>query len=239
MDQAELDNLDERIRRAKAAIAERASLAARRPAIAAEHAEAAEICQHTAARVDKERADIDKAREGGVWSFLRGVVGDRDARIGKEVQEARAAEARHAEAVAYRDRLAAELAKLDGRIKALASAEAELEEARRAAHRAPRVRTASRGAELTRIAEQIGDLAATRREITEALAAGDGALAALHAMEGNLRAAREWGIADMGSGSLMVDEMKRDAIASAQSLVGTVQAELMLFQRELADVGRT
>ncbi|HVK84078.1 MAG TPA: hypothetical protein VM513_08220, partial [Kofleriaceae bacterium] len=28
-------------------------------------------------------------------------------------------------------------------------------------------------------------------------------------------------------------------IASAQSLVGTVQAELMLFQRELADVGRT
>jgi hypothetical protein len=240
MDQAELLNLDERIREATAKLAERAHLMSLRAPVAAQHVEADGICQEYMVRIDKERDDVLRAKQGGVRAFLVGLVNDRAQRISKEEQDVAAAQARLAEAAAYRDRLAAELKRIDARVAELATAGTELEDARRAKELLLTDLDPKLGAQLTRVADEIAAAHATIREIDEALRAGETALSVFMGVNEMLESARIMSAADMARGGMGTDIMKRELVADANRMVvGTAQAELMVFNRELADVGRS
>ena len=80
------------------------------------------------------------------------------------------------------------------------------------------------------------DRADYRREVDEALYAGQEALRCLERAKNCLNSARNWGIADMLGGGMLVTLVKRSKMKDAESLVQQAGDSLRRFQRELADV---
>ena len=59
----------------------------------------------------------------------------------------------------------------------------------------------------------------------------------MNQLAGVLSSARSWGAVDIFSDSLLVSWAKRNKLDEARGLAGQAQAEVTVFQRELADVG--
>ncbi len=184
--------------------------------------------QQLAAELVQEQLDVQRA--SGTWAKLKGVFGDAAARLSKEEQEAALAEASLHEAQTSCDELRAQVARLTQRRDELAGAADELVQAR-AAKQATLVDTPA-GRELGAIAEQLGEMHGEQREISEAISAGDLLLESLSTMIGNIMAAQQ--LAD--SRSMGVDMIAMAKMGAVRDLAGTAQAQLQVFQRELADV---
>lgn len=227
---------DEKIRAALAAVAEWSRLKAIRDALAPDLAEIESEVTTLARALAGEQKDV-RRYEKGVWAFLYDVVADREARLTKEQREAMAAEARHAEALATRDRLREELVSLDQRIAALAKSETELAVARELKRTALIAAGGAAGKELDGITSQLATVDAELRAVDEALVAGARARGSLVTLVELLRSASNWGTADVLTGSFFISWTKRNKIDEARSIAGQAQAEISVFRRELADVG--
>jgi len=231
-----LTEADEKIRAAHAATAERSRLMGIREALTPDLAEAEVEARKLEAILADEKKDV-RRYEGGVWAALYGIFADREARLTKEQQEAVAAEAKHRDAVALRDRLLEEVNSLARRIDALASADAELAAARAAKHAAVLASGGAIAQELDAITAQLGTTDAECKAIDEALAAGDRAQAALKQLADVLSSASNWGMADIVSDSFFISWAKRNKLDEARAIAGVAQAEISVFRRELGDVG--
>ena len=75
-----------------------------------------------------------------------------------------------------------------------------------------------------------------RNEIREAIDAGEQALASLKSAQEKLQSARNWGIADMLGGGLIVDLFKHSKMDDAVTCMEYARKNLKIFQRELKDV---
>lgn len=227
---------DERIRAARAAVAERDRLAAMRDALAADVAEADRERGELATQVAKEQRDVERY-DHGVWAFLYGLFKDREARLTAEQTEAAAAEAKLLEANTACTRLRQELDRITNRIAELAAADGELAAARAAKQQLLAELGAPAAAELDGIAHELAAADAETRALDEALAAGDRAVLALGRLLEALGSARSWGTFDILSDSVLASFAKRQKLDEARGIAGAAQAELILFERELADVG--
>ena len=226
---------DDRIRAALAAIAERARLVGIRDALAPDLAEIEADTAKLERALAREQKDV-RRYEKGVWAFLYDVFADREARLTKEQHEAMAAETRHAEASAARDRLREEISSLGQRIAVLASADTELAVARELKRSALIVIGGPAAAELDGITSQVAAIDADLRAVDEAIAAGQRAQGAVGQLAAVLRSASNWGSADILIGAFFISWTKRNKLDEARSLAGMAQGELSVFRRELGDV---
>ena len=232
------DELDERIRAASAALAERGRLARRVAHLHNELAEAEARVAELAARLDAERRDVARYATG-VWAWLYDLFADGAARVEREEREAVEAALRHDEACALRDRLAAELREVEARAATLEGAAQELLAAREAKQAQLIASGDPRGEELAEVVAALGRADAERAALDEAVRAGELAEAAIARLAETLASARNWGTADLLSDSLLVSWAKREKLDAAHQLAAAAQADLAVFQRELADVGAT
>lgn len=229
--------LDQELRAAAAAAAERSRLERRHAALTDELGTAQLALDELAARLAAESRDVARYQHG-VWGALYGVFADRGARLDKERREAAEAALRHDEGLLRRDRLAGELAATRDRLRSLADAPARLERLLAAREHAVRTAGGPAAAALARFAEQLAALDADVKETDEAIAAGEQARDALDHLLRGLSSAREWGAVDVMTDSFLVSMIKRDHLDDARTHAGDAQARLLVFQRELGDVGR-
>ena len=227
---------DERIRAARAALAERERLVAMRDALAADVAEAERERGALAAKCAEEQRDVERY-DHGVWAFLYGLFKDREARLTKEQLEAAAAETKLLEATSACVRLREEVERIVGRIAALASADGELAAARAAKQLLLAEMGSPSAAELDGIAHELATGDAEGQALDEALAAGDRAMASLARLLEVLGSARNWGTFDILSDSMLASWAKRERLDEARGIAGAAQAELTVLARELGDVG--
>lgn len=76
-----------------------------------------------------------------------------------------------------------------------------------------------------------------KKEVQEAIAAGEKALRSLYAAQEKLKSAGDWGIFDMFGGGFFSSYMKHSKIRDAEALLERAKEHLLVFQRELRDVG--
>ena len=76
-----------------------------------------------------------------------------------------------------------------------------------------------------------------KKEVQEAIAAGEKALRSLYAAEEKLKSAGDWGLFDMFGGGFFSSYMKHSKIRDAEALLERAKEHLLVFQRELKDVG--
>jgi hypothetical protein len=227
---------DDKIRAALAAVAEHSRLVGLRDALAPDIAEIEIDVGTLEQALGDERKDV-RRYEKGLWAFLYDIFADREVRLTKEQREAMAAETKHAEAVALRDRLDEEMRSLRQRISALEHSATDLAVARELKRMALVAIGGPAAHELDGITAQLGAIDADVRAVDEALAAGQSAHGALADLAAVLRSARNWGTADILTDAFFVSWAKRNKLDDARHLAGIAQAELSVFRRELADVG--
>lgn len=233
----ELMAADEAIRAAAAAKAEQERVISLRNALLPELIQAENEVSRLIGLLGAEQRDV-KRYEEGVWAFLYDLFADREARLSKEQQEVAAVELRHQEAVVLRDRLKEETAQLNLRIGEIGDTRGALDRARdlkESALRAEGDGPLSR--QLAALRDEAVRLQAERRALEESIVAGDRARAALIALSDILRSARNWGAADLFGGGMFTSAVKHEKLADARVRAGDAQAELIVFQRELSDVG--
>lgn len=183
-----------------------------------------------------EQADVDKLEGRSLAAFFVGIRGNKEEKLNKERQEARAAAvkydmaARELEAVEYDlDRNREELAAI-GDI----------------AHRRDQIMAAwaqsvktvggPMGQAILGLEKQIAESEAQQREIQEAIAAGESALVIVDSVQKSLNDAEGWGTWDMLGGGFLSTMFKHDALDEAQSKVEGLQVALRRFRNELVDV---
>ena len=76
-----------------------------------------------------------------------------------------------------------------------------------------------------------------KKEVQEAIAAGEKALRSLYAAEEKLKSAGDWGLFDMLGGGFFSSYIKHSKIRDAEALLERAKEHLLVFQRELKDVG--
>lgn len=76
-----------------------------------------------------------------------------------------------------------------------------------------------------------------RKEMQEAIAAGEKALRSLYVAEEKLKSAGDWGLFDMLGGGFFSSYIKHSKIRDAEALLERAKEHLLVFQRELKDVG--
>lgn len=227
---------DDSLRTAHAALAERDRLRATREAVSRELTEAQGLRASLEEQLTDEQKDV-RRYESGVWAFLYDLVADREARLSKEQKEAAAAQAKLAETSALCERMTDQVATIEKRLAELTGADADLAAARAGKEAVIRATGGSRADDLDAISADLGGLDAEGKEIDEAIAAGARAHASMARLVEALGSAQNWGTADVFSDSLFVTWIKRGRMDEADALAGVAQADLMLFGRELGDLG--
>ncbi len=75
-----------------------------------------------------------------------------------------------------------------------------------------------------------------KQELREAIEAGERALFSLRQAHKELKSARNWGIADLFGGGLIVDLFKRGRMKDASRWMEEAKKDLRIFEMELRDV---
>ena len=73
-------------------------------------------------------------------------------------------------------------------------------------------------------------------EIYEAVNAGKRALDSLYAARDELQRAKNWGVADLLGGGMLITMVKHNKINQAKSCIAQAQREIQCFSRELNDM---
>ncbi len=220
---------DERLRAAIAALAEAERLVGLRAALIRDVEAAAHAAEQQGAALVDEQRDVERYT-GGLWAFLYGLVADVESRLTKEQLEAAQAEVLHRETVAVRDRLHQEVLAVSARLEASRDAPRELAAARAGKAAELLASGGPRAEELVAFDEQLGRADSEALAIDEAFAAGHRVLGSL----GHLTRLLASVIDDSEHAASRAERHRFDA---ASYISGAVQSELLVFQRELADVG--
>lgn len=184
----------------------------------------------------REQADVDKLEGRTLAAFFCGLTGNKEERLEKERQEARAAAVKHDAVMLQLQEAQAELEARHKEWKSLDGCEARYQEALREKAQAVKNTDPVRGAEILRLEEEIGRLDQKRIELTEAIQAGRQAQDQAERVMAQLDSAESWGTWDVLGGGMLADIAKYDHLDRAQSEVEQLQLCLNRFKSELADV---
>ena len=228
--------IDQRVREAQVRCAELHRLQARRAALVAELARAEADMAARGKDVVREQADVTKL-EKGAWAFLHGLFSDGEQRLSKEKAEAAAAMMRWQEAVAEHARLRRAIEEVDAALAPFAGAEDELARAREAKLDELEARGGAVADELAALEDEAALLAARLAHVAEAETAGGSALVTLGRVEKRLAEAEAWDPMNLILGSDGARLAEADRMDRAYGFAGVAQAEVTMFERELADLG--
>ena len=216
--------VDDRLRAANAAAAERVHLAHLKASLSAEVIAHQERVQQLATELERERADVERL-SSGLLGFLGDVLGVGAAELDREQREAYEAQVRLREAVAARDQLRSQLQTIEQRLGQLTPAAIETElRAARAAKEAELVEyRAPGGAELVDLGIRITSLDIELVPLEEAVRAGDVAVAAISEILAALDHAQR-------------PSKKDKHVDRARGLAGEAEGKLAVFHRAVDEL---
>lgn len=188
------------------------------------------------AKKQLEQADVDKLEGRSLAAFFAGIRGNKEEKLNKERQEARAAAvkydmtARELEAVEY------DLSRNREELEGLGDIDQRRDQIMTAWAQEVKIAGGPTGQTILGLEEQIAAAEAQQREIREAIAAGESALVIVESIQKSLDDAEGWGTWDMLGGGFLSTMFKHDALDEAQSKVEGLQVALRRFRNELVDV---
>ena len=188
------------------------------------------------AQMKQEQADVDKLEGRSLSAFFAGLRGNKEERLDKERQEARAARVKYDMALLERNQVEDDLRRRKGELADLETIPAQREALLTQWARDVKAMGGPTGQAILTLEEQVAWCEGQRREIREAQTAGEAALTAADDILQSLSTAEDWGTMDMFGGGLLSSMLKHDAIDEAQGKVEGLQLALRTFKTELVDV---
>lgn len=188
------------------------------------------------AQMNQEQADVDKLEGRSLSAFFAGLRGNKEERLDKERQEARAARVKYDMAVLERNAVEDDLRRRKEELAELETIPAQKESVLSQWAQAVKVMGGPTGKVILDLEERVAWCEEQRREIREALAAGKDALTAADDILESLNTADGWATMDVFGGGLLSSVLKYDAIDKAQAKVEELQLALRQFKTELVDV---
>lgn len=187
-------------------------------------------------QMNQEQADVDKLEGRSLSAFFAGLRGNKEERLDKERQEARAARVKYEMAVLERNQAQDQLRRVREELADLDGIPARREELMTQWAQAVKAMGGPVGQAILDLEEQRAWHQGQRREIREALAAGQEAMTRADEIMASLSDAEGWGTWDMLGGGMLSSLMKYEAIDQAQAKVEGLQLALRRFRTELVDV---
>ena len=188
------------------------------------------------AQMNQEQADVDKLEGRSLSAFFAGLRGNKEERLDKERQDARAARVKYDMAVLERNQAQDQLRRVREELAELDGIPARREELMTQWAQAVKAMGGPTGQAILDLEEQRAWHQGQRREIQEALAAGQEAMTKADEIMTSLSDAESWGTWDMLGGGMLSSLMKYEAIDQAQAKVEGLQLALGRFRTELVDV---
>jgi hypothetical protein len=219
--------VDDRLRAANAAAAERVHLANRKASLVADMTTHQERVHQLAADLERERAEVERM-SSGLLGILGNVVGVGADELSREEREAYEAQVRLREAVAAREQLRTQVASIDRQLAQLTptTIEAELQAAR-AAKEAELVEYRAPGAaELVELSISITSLDTELVPLQVALHAGEIAFIKVAEILGTLEHAQR-------------PSRKDTHVDTARGLAGETEAKLAVFHRAVDELANS
>jgi hypothetical protein len=191
------------------------------------------------AQLDKEKIDIEKLENVGLFYLFYSVLGSREQQLEKERQELLSAQLLYRQARNQVDYLEQEKSRLSNQLEKLAGIDSEYELLLFEKEKFIQQSNQIIAKELFEISEKLVNLNSELREITEAIAAGNSVIGDLDQAINSLGSAEGWGIWDMLGGGFITDMIKHSHIDDARNNVTIAQKKISRFKRELADVQKS
>ena len=188
------------------------------------------------ARMNQEQADVDKLEGRSLSAFFAGLRGNKEERLDKERQEARAARVKYDMAVLERNQVEDDLRRRKEELADLETIPAQREAILTQWAQDVKAMGGPAGKAVLDLEERVAWCEEQRREIREALAAGQESLTAADDILESLGTADDWGTMDLFGGGLLSSMFKHEAIDEAQGKVEGLQLALRRFKTELVDV---
>ncbi|GIF21520.1 regulator of replication initiation timing [Actinoplanes tereljensis] len=182
-----------------------------------------------------EQRDVDRLENYSLTRLLAAVRGSREQALDREKAEAEAARYRVAQAQDRLDALRAQLAQVEARLVATATAPGTY--AMLLAQKEKQLVASGAGGRLAELAEQRGRLTAELKELTEAESAARAAAQALTDANEMLESADNWSTADtfLGGGGLS-SLVKHSRLDDAAARAAEADRRLAVLRAELRDV---
>lgn len=184
-------------------------------------------------QLEKEYADVQRIKEGGLTAMFYEILGSKEKKLDKERQEYLAAKLKYESCNKQTQELELEIKNLQKEL--LSCGSPELEYKRILADRKFELKEANDETFL-KFENQLELLFSQKREVKEAIDAGKMALKGLSLAIKALGNAQGWGTVDMIGGGLLTTAIKHSKMDDARELIHDVQYWLRKFNRELRDV---
>ena len=188
------------------------------------------------AQMKQEQADVDKLEGRSLAAFFAGLRGNKEERLSKEQQEARAARVKYDMALLERNAVEDDLRRRKEELADLETIPAQREAILAQWAQAVKAMGGPAGRDILALEERMAYLEGQRREISEAQAAGKAALEQMDSVLASLKDAEEWGIWDALGGGFGITMLKYDALDEAQGKVEGLQLALRRFKTEMLDI---
>lgn len=184
----------------------------------------------------REEKDVDQLEGHSLAAFYYAVIGKKEDKLDKERAEAYAARVKFDTAKAELDRVEEEISRIQAALAPLSQCERNYQKTLE--DKCQEIKSSgSQGAEgIFKIEEEIGYLESQRKEVKEAVWAGQGALRTTEGILSSLSSAEGWATWDVVGGGIWSDMAKHSKLDQAQRQVEALQADLMRFKTELADI---
>ena len=226
----ELRNASEQIERKKHLEAVKAELTNQRDQLTVKADEAKN-------QMDSEKADVDKLEGRTLAAFFASVSGKKEEKLQKERAEAYAAAARYESICFELDSVKSRIDEVSRELSFLSGCENKYKRIYAILLESVKNSGSPDAERIFALESELSEIKARKNEISEALNEGKRAYELAEEAHGYLKRARNWNTFDLiGGGGMFTHFEKHDLLDSAQNSVEFLQAQLLRFKSELADV---
>jgi prefoldin subunit 5 len=190
-------------------------------------------------QLKKEVNDVDKLKGMSFQNFLHIIIGDKDEKMKKENGEMLSAKLKYDSTLNELNSLEETIKKLNNEINRFGNLEMKYDYILKKKEEWICNNNFSNAAELFKIVEEKSQIKAELKELEEALNAGNKVIYAIEQVESSLDSAEGWGTWDMLGGGLLSTMQKHSYMDEAQTKIEEVQNKLLIYNRELKDIGTT
>lgn len=184
----------------------------------------------------QEQDDVTNFENGGIVSMFYSVLGRQEEKLDKERQEARAAEIKYQDALQTCRDLYRELETVRDQINTLGDCAQRYQAALREKQEALNRGNSPASAQYQTLTQEAAQCRRVQKEIQEALDAGQQVLRQISDIEGALKSASNWGVADMLGGGFVTDMFKYSRLDDAQKQMNELNRLLQMYSKELKDL---
>ncbi len=184
----------------------------------------------------REEKDVEELEGHSLAAFYYAVIGKKEDKLDKERAEAYAARVKYDAAKAELDRVSEEIDRMRSALAPLRQCEENYQKTLEDKCREIKLSECQGAEEIFKIEEEIEYLESRRREVKEAVQAGQEALRTTEVILSSLSSAEGWATWDVVGGGFWSDMAKHSKLDEAQRQVEALQADLLRFKTELADI---